>query len=95
MASASAGVSAPSRGCAGATTRRVKIGGLGGALADRVEFLQRLDQRRVRVAAEPALRRADAGQDLLAGGGVGAAGAAPGEPVQRPVGPRRTRRSGG
>ena len=61
--------------------------GLGGGLADRVEFLQRLDQGRERVGAEAALRRADAGQLLLARVRVGAAGGPPGEPVDRAVGP--------
>ena len=37
-------------------------GGLGGALADRVELLQGVDQRRERVGAEPALRWPDPGQ---------------------------------
>ena len=61
--------------------------GLGGGLADRVEFLQRLDQGCERVGAEAALRRADAGQLLPARVRVGAAGGPPGEPVDRAVGP--------
>ena len=61
-------------------------GRLGGPLADRVELLQRVDQRGERVAAEPALRWPDPGHDRLAGGRVGPAGAAQREPVQRPVG---------
>ena len=61
--------------------------GLGGGLADRVEFLQCLHQGGERVGAEAALRRADAGQFLPARVGVGAAGGPPGEPVDRAVGP--------
>ena len=60
--------------------------GLGGGLADRVEFLQGLDQGRERVGAEAALRRADAGEFLLPRAGVGAAGVPPGEPADRAVG---------
>ena len=62
-------------------------GGLRGALPGRVELLQRVHQRRERVAAEPALRGRDARHDRLAGGRVGAAGPAQREPVQRPVSP--------
>ena len=59
--------------------------GLGGGLADRVEFLQRLDQRRERVGPEAALRRADPGQLLLTRRGISAAGMPPGEPADRAV----------
>ena len=61
-------------------------GCLRGALADRVEFFQRVHGRRVRVDPETALRRPDPRHDLLARGRVGAPGAAHGEPVQRAVG---------
>src|ERR1035441_8121324 len=61
-------------------------GGLRDALADRIELLQRIDDRGERVPAETALPRPDAGQFLLAGGGVGAASAAQREPVEGTVG---------
>ena len=61
-------------------------GRLGGPLADRVELLQGVDQRGERVGGEPALPWPDPGQDRLAGGRVGPAGAPQREPVQRPVG---------
>ena len=59
---------------------------LRGALAGRVELLQRVHQRGERVVAETALGRADLGQLLLTGLRVGAAGAPLGEPVDRPEG---------
>ncbi len=62
--------------------------GLGGGLADRVEFLQRLHEGCEWVGAEAALRWADAGQFLPARVRVGAAGGPPGETVDRAVGPR-------
>ena len=61
---------------------------LGRALADRVELLERQDQRGIRIVAEPALRRPDPGHDRLAGLDVGSPGAAHREPVQRPVRPQ-------
>jgi hypothetical protein len=85
MASASAGVSAPAR-----RARRddpfAEDSRLRGPLADRVELLQGVDQRGERVGGEPALPWPYPGQDRLAGGRVGPAGAAQGEPVQLSVG---------
>jgi len=67
-----AGVGAQA-GVAGGDDAAGEDRGLGGGLANRVEFLQRLHERRERVGAEAALRRADAGQ-FLPPYRVGAAG---------------------
>ena len=85
IASASAGVSAPSAGLRGATTRAGEDRGLGGGLAGLVEVLQRVDERRrTGLRRKPPCGRGDAGQPLLAGRRVGAAGAAQ---VNRLIGP--------
>jgi hypothetical protein len=86
MASASAGVSAPSRSARGAMTRSRKTAALAARWPTGVELLQGVDQRGERVGGEPALPRPDPGQDRFAGGRVGPAGAPQREPVQRPVG---------
>lgn len=57
---------------------------LRGPLSDRVELLQGVNDRRERVAAEPALRRADPRLGLLAGSGINMAGPPQREPVNRP-----------
>ena len=54
MASASAGVSAPSRGARGAMTRRLKMSAFAARWPARVELLQRVHQRGERVVAETA-----------------------------------------
>jgi hypothetical protein len=59
-------------------------GGLAGGAGFRVVQLEPIHRRGVRVLAEAALRWADPGQPLLAGVRIDAAGAAGGDPVDRP-----------
>ena len=86
MASASAGVSAPSRAARGAMTRSRKIAAFAARWPTGSNSSSAKTSGRVGVVAEPALRWPDPGHDRLACLAVGAAGAADREPVQRPVG---------